>query len=142
MLIEESIDRSLEKMILSAEDSYLKAKTPEEKTESYRSYIELTKVYNERLKIQNDRLIAENKQSLEAEKLENDVQVERIRVEEKKKEDRIDRAERIAFKFLDSAAVGIGLGFQGSMIKHSIIETDNVSKGMTKGLMNNIGKKF
>lgn len=139
MLDEQKGDVSLERIMEMAEDDVLKAKNPEEKERAWKRYSDIHKIYNERLKIQNDRYVSEGKMALDAEKLDSD----KIRQEFSDKEERStlrkDRIIRIAFKVGELGLVTGGLVIQALMIHNNLIETDMVSKGMSKNLFGRLG---
>lgn len=139
MLDETKADESLERVIEMAEDWILKARNNDELESACERYCNLTKVYNDRLKVQNERYVSEAKMALEAEKFDHDKEVQEIISEEERKARNKEFIFRAAVDALKLGYIGYGYTIQTLQMHNNIIETDPISKGMTRNLFNRLG---
>ncbi len=153
MLDESKFDDSLVKMIEKAESAVLNAKTKEEAEAAKKWYGELQREATSRRKVDNDHLDNEGKILIEGERFDYDkvyqekkdeLEYKRLELERQyqMEKDRLDRRHsrvelgiNVAFKLFTSALLVFGLKNQRDMAKNDIIETDSISKGVTRSLM-------
>lgn len=142
MLTEEMADRSLEKIMQVAEDEYLKAKTKEERDSAAERYLSLHRIYNDRLKIQNDRMNDESRNQIDAEKLDYEKEHQAgLDIEDKKSKSK-DRWIKIGCKAAEIGVMGACVFIQSIIIHNNMIESDPISKGVTKGFVGRLGDYF
>lgn len=131
-LDEEKADNSLEKIMKNLDDDILKAKTSEEKGRAIEHALKSHEIYNERLKIQNARLIDEAKNQF-------DFEIRDKAAEDEKAKARKDMLVKIALKSGEFLLMGAGIFIQGVIIHNNIIETDPISKGVSRGIIGRLG---
>lgn len=131
-LDEEKADNSLEKIMENLDDDILKAKTSEEKGRAIEHALKSHEIYNERLKIQNARLIDEAKNQF-------DFEIRDRAAEDEKAKARKDMLVKIALKSGEFLLMGAGIFIQGVIIHNNIIETDPISKGVSRGIIGRLG---
>ena len=131
-LDEEKADNSLEKIMENLDDDILKAKTSEEKGRAIEHALKSHEIYNERLKIQNARLIDEAKNQF-------DFEIRDKAAEDEKAKARKDMLVKIALKSGEFLLMGAGIFIQGVIIHNNIIETDPISKGVSRGIIGRLG---
>lgn len=138
-LDEEKANKGLEQMMKEAEDRRLKAKTPEEIKAASEECAQLHRIYNDRLKIENDRYVQEARNELDLEKMKVDQErAERNDIEEAKSK-RKDRWIKVGLKAAEIGVVVAGIGLQAIIIHNNLIETDGISKGVSRGIFGRIG---
>lgn len=131
-LDEEKADNSLEKIMENLDDDILKAKSSEEKGRAIEHALKSHEIYNERLKIQNARLIDEDKNQF-------DFELRNKAAEDEKAKARKDMIVKIALKSGEFLLMGVGIFIQGLIIHNNIIETSQISKGVTRGIIGRFG---
>lgn len=131
-LDEEKADGSLERIMKNLDDDILKAKTSEEKGKAIEQALKSHEIFNERLRIQNTRLVDEAKNQF-------DFELRQQVVEDDKAKARKDRIVKVALKGVEFGLMGLGILMQGVIIHNNIIETDSVSKGVTRGIIGKFG---
>lgn len=131
-LDEEKADKSLEKIMENLDDDVLKAKSVEEKGRAIEHALKSHEIYNERLRIQNARLIDEAKNQF-------DFEIRSKAAEDEKAKARKDMIVKVALKGGEFLLMGVGIFIQGVIIHNNIIETNSISKGVTKGIIGKFG---
>ena len=131
-LDEEKADNSLEKIMENLDDDILKAKSSEEKGRAIEHALKSHEIYNERLKIQNARHVDEAKNQF-------DFEIRSKTAEDEKAKARKDMIVKIALKGGEFLLMGVGIFIQGLIIHNNIIETSQISKGVTRGIIGRFG---